>query len=63
MVDLNGDGKLDVLCNTWSQLGSPGALLGYEVPFDWQNEEWPRYNVVITIYTMTDFYVWWLFGL
>uniref|UniRef100_H2Z740 VCBS repeat-containing protein n=1 Tax=Ciona savignyi TaxID=51511 RepID=H2Z740_CIOSA len=40
IVDVNMDGRLDVLCTTWSQLGSPGALIAYEIPDDWQNEPW-----------------------
>ncbi|XP_002124593.3 uncharacterized protein LOC100177500 [Ciona intestinalis] len=43
IVDVNMDGRLDVLCTTWSQLGSPGALLAYEIPDDWQNEPWTRH--------------------
>ncbi|CAK8697334.1 unnamed protein product [Clavelina lepadiformis] len=43
IVDLNMDGRLDVLCTTWSQLGSPGALLAYEIPDDWQNQQWTRH--------------------
>lgn len=37
VVDLNNDGRLDLLTSTWSQLGDPGALIGYEIPDNWQD--------------------------
>jgi len=38
VVDLNNDGRLDLLTSTWSQLGDPGALIGYEIPDNWQDQ-------------------------
>lgn len=37
VVDVNNDGRLDLLTTTWSQLGDPGALIAYEIPNDWQD--------------------------
>uniref|UniRef100_H2Z756 VCBS repeat-containing protein n=1 Tax=Ciona savignyi TaxID=51511 RepID=H2Z756_CIOSA len=44
MVDINMDGKLDILTSTWSQTGLPGAVLAYEIPDgDWTTEPWPMH--------------------
>jgi len=46
IVDINMDGRLDVLTTTWSQLGSPGALMTYEIPDDWQSADgWTRHII------------------
>ena len=37
VVDVNQDGREDLLTSTWSQLGDPGALLAYEIPDNWQD--------------------------
>jgi len=37
VVDVNKDGRKDLLTTTWSQLGDPGALLAYEIPDNWQD--------------------------
>ncbi|XP_002127502.2 uncharacterized protein LOC100183211 [Ciona intestinalis] len=44
MVDINMDGKLDILTSTWSQTGLPGAVIAYEMPDgDWTTEPWTRH--------------------
>merc|ERR1712136_721600 len=46
IVDINMDGRLDVLTTTWSQLGSPGALMTYEIPDNWQSPDgWTRHII------------------
>ncbi|XP_076811235.1 uncharacterized protein LOC143455832 isoform X2 [Clavelina lepadiformis] len=46
MVDVNQDGKLDLLTTTWSQSGKPGAVLAYEVPDgDWTTATWPKHII------------------
>lgn len=53
VVDINMDGRLDILTTTWSQLGAPGALLAYEIPDNWQSASaWSEPHILKDNYKM-----------
>ena len=55
MVDVNKDGRMDLLTTTWSQLGDPGALLAYEIPDNWQDVSAWTESVFVEIFYLFFF--------
>lgn len=43
-MDLNGDGKIDLLATTNTANGN-GSVLAYEVPEDWKKGQWPKHRL------------------
>ncbi|XP_061416119.1 uncharacterized protein LOC133347664 [Lethenteron reissneri] len=50
-VDLNGDGRKDILATTWSQQGKDGKVLAYEIPDDFMEGTWTK-HVLASGYTV-----------
>jgi hypothetical protein len=43
-VDLNGDGKKDLLCTT-NEANGKGSVIAYEQPSDWRIVSWPKHTL------------------
>ena len=43
VVDINADGKLDLLVTNHENNATFSSLYAYEIPVNWQTDPWPRY--------------------